>query len=195
MILLLALIAVPDLVHASPRLSGGGIVGVTLGPSEYFPAFLGGLVGEGDVELSGHFTLGVVARAQLYRHKEEEDYGSWGSQQDLSAAVRISLFDENDTALAVNPFLSARAGGAILERIPFREDAPNDIVGGYIVGISIGIAFPSTRDRPPLRAALSFDRPSFTTRDDKLGPAWELSLSVVATFGGGHDGAAVSHSH
>ena len=166
----------------APRVAAGVTLGLTLGPSPYFPTFLGGGAGEIDALTTSHFSAGIAARIQLYSHPEEEDYGSWGGQQDLSVAVRLGLFDERDDATRVNVFLSVRAGGAIVERVPFRDSASNEIIGGYLLGGSVGVAFRTENNRPRLRALISFDRPSFTTHDDGVGPVGELSISLMTTF-------------
>ncbi len=169
----------PRGVDAHPTLRVGGEAGVTVGPSEYFPTFLAGLSAEFDLARISIITFGAVSRLQLYSHREEEDYGSWGGQQDLSLALRLSMFDERAEQRAVIGFVVLRVGGAVVERVPRRDSDSAELIGGYLVGGSIGIAFRWREGQPRLHLQLSYDRPSFTTDDDKVGPVGELSVAFM----------------
>ena len=165
--------------EAHPPLRFGGVGGVTLGPSEYFPTFLGGIVAETDIIQTSLVSIGGAARFQLYSHREEEDFGSWGAQADISLAVRLSMFDERDDHRSVVPFTALRAGGGLVGRVPRRDGDSSELIDGYLLGGSVGIAFHWREGQPRMHLQVSFDRPSFTTHDDKVGPVGELSVMFM----------------
>src|SRR3954463_4998622 len=94
LVIAMSIATTPRLADAAPRVTAGAIGGVTLGPSEYFPTFLGGLTGDIGVPVAPHVSVGLSARIQVYSHREEEDFGSWGGQQDISVTAWLALFDD-----------------------------------------------------------------------------------------------------
>ena len=166
--------------NADGTVALGGTAGVTLGPSSYFPTLLIGASGELYRSVFiGNLSLGISARLQLYAHREDEDFGSWGGQQDLSFGVRVALFSR-DSPRRVNPFVLLRFGGAVVERVPFRSSASAELLGGYLWGGTLGVDIRTSRLDRVTRIELAFDKPSFTTRDDSNGPVGELSIAVMA---------------
>ncbi|HEY5946837.1 MAG TPA: hypothetical protein VIV40_15145 [Kofleriaceae bacterium] len=159
---------------ANAEVRAGAAAGATL--TSAFPAWFAG--GDVSVETSvvDHVSIIAEARIQLYAHPEEEDFGSWGFQEDLGGGVRVHVFRAESQQL--NPFAVGRARLAVVQRIPFAETDDSDLIVGYIVGGAVGVDWPSSS--VVSRVELAFDMPSFTTHDDSSDPAPELSLVVSA---------------
>jgi hypothetical protein len=173
---------VAETAHAERTVGVGAVAGVTLGPYEYFPTYLVGAIGSADQAVASRLAIGLLARVQYYHHREEEDFGSRGFQEDLSAVVRLHLFKRGLEPPRFNPFIAARFGAAIVERFPFSATADSELIGGYIWGVSVGLDFRSKPDATLQRVELSFDMPSFTTHDDAVRPVGELSIAFAGAF-------------
>ncbi len=183
MVRLLALVvlchAVPS--NADNTVAAGGIVGVTVGPSPYFPSYFVGATADIYREVAGPLSIGFVARVQFYYGAEDAGFGSWGFQQDLSLALRVNAF-RHDESRAANPFLSVHAGLAVVELVPFHDPDPTDFIAGYILGGSVGVDVRGNRERPPLEARLAFDIRSFGTNQGAAAPLGELSLALLGAY-------------
>jgi hypothetical protein len=142
-----------------------------------FPSYLIGTNASIETDVAGPLSVGLDARIQLYWHPEDEDFGSWGFQEDLRGAVRLRLWSRRSHD--VTPFLSGRAGVAAVERVPFSSE-PAELITGFLVGASVGADLDV--GSPITRVEVAFDRPTFTTHDDAAEPAGELSVVVAGTY-------------
>lgn len=170
-----ALLIIVGRARAEDAVRLGGTAGATVSRSTYDPMYLLGIKGALDHTIVATLSLGLEARLQLYGHPEDEDFGSWGMQADLSALVRCHAFSDRSSR-ALNPFIAIRGGGAAVERVPF-SSAHAQLIGGYLVGGTLGADLHV--DNPIRRLEISFDMPSFTTHDDSSDPAGELSVVVA----------------
>jgi hypothetical protein len=160
---------------ANAEVRAGANAGVTL--TSAFPTWFAGANASAETSLVDHLSVLVQARLQIYAHPEEEDFGSWGFQEDLSAGVRMHLFGDEGSH-RVNPFVAGHAGLAVVQRVPFSEMDSSEVIGGYILGGAVGADWRTTGVIS--RVELAFDLPSFTTHDDSSGTAGELSLVLSA---------------
>jgi hypothetical protein len=154
----------------------GPSAGVSVATVPHDPAFYAGLAGSAHVGITSRFLAGASFRAQLYRHKEDEDFGSAGAQADLLLGLRADAFPVADLH-PVYPFITLRAGPSLAHRVPYCRGCTSEEIPGVLVGGSVGVDLGTGPQRARFEVAL--DRPSFTFHDDTAPIAWELSVLLM----------------